>query len=97
MGGRLQLPFLAPSQSAKKLWQSQSLNRRKPRKTLRLPAYGPAMKTALVSRSTAVVLLLLTVSVWVVLILVALHVSGIVLDTLDMIVQLAAISPDPAP
>lgn len=40
------------------------------------------------------ILLLLTVSAWVAIILVALHVSGIVLSTLDMIVELAAISPN---
>jgi hypothetical protein len=55
------------------------------------------MKTTLMSRSIAVILLLLTVSAWVGIILVATHVSGIVLDTLDMIVDLAAISPDAAP
>lgn len=37
--------------------------------------------------------LLLLLAVWVVVILVALHVSAVVLDTLQMIVDLAAMTP----
>jgi len=45
-------------------------------------------------RVTAVVALLLsTVATWAVLIMVAIHVSETVLKTLDMIIELAAISP----
>lgn len=58
-----------------------------------LTSDGSGMKTTLVSRSIAVVLLVLTVSAWAAIILVALHVSAIVLDTLQMIVELAALTP----
>jgi hypothetical protein len=47
------------------------------------------MKTTLMSRCIAVVLLLLTVSVWSFVLWMACHVSLIILQTLEQIVQLA--------
>lgn len=51
------------------------------------------MKTTLIQRVLAVAAPLALLIAWAIVIWVALHVSTIVLDTLDMIVELAAISP----
>lgn len=51
------------------------------------------MKVPSIRPIVAVVLALLTTAAWAILITVAMHVSVIVLDTLEMIVELAAISP----
>jgi hypothetical protein len=51
------------------------------------------MRNARIRPWAVALLALATTSVWSIIILVALHVSTIVLNTLDMIVELAAISP----
>ena len=51
------------------------------------------MRSTHAQRVLAVTAILTLLAAWAVVILVAMHVSEIVLDTLDMIVELAAISP----
>lgn len=93
MGGRLQLPFLAPSQSAQKLWQSQSLNSGKTRKLLSNTRHTGPMKHAAARGWITSFLAVLTLTVWAFIIWMACYVSTIILQTLQQIVDLAAISP----
>lgn len=51
------------------------------------------MRTDRIRQLLAYLVPLVLLIAWAIIILVALHVSEIVLDTLDMIVELAAISP----
>lgn len=60
---------------------------------LSITSHTVPMRTDPLRRILAYVLPLVLLVAWAILILVALHVSEIVLNTLDMIVELAAISP----
>jgi hypothetical protein len=60
---------------------------------LSLTSNTACMRTSALRRLLAFTPALLLLIAWAIVIVVALHVSSIVLNTLDMIVELAAISP----
>jgi hypothetical protein len=75
------------------LWLSQSKNCREPHQSLSLTSHTHHMRTSALRRLLAYLAPIVLLIAWAIIIWIALHVSSIVLSTLDMIVELAAISP----
>jgi hypothetical protein len=74
-------------------WQSQGKKQGKTALVLSLTSHTDHMKTTWIRPTLAAVLSLVLLVAWAAVLWVALTVSTVVLDTLDMIVELAAISP----
>jgi len=93
MGGRLQHPFLAPSHSGKKASAKQRQKSGETPLILSLTSHSVHMKASVLRLLPWLLATLLLGTAWVLVIWCALQVSAVVLDTLEMIVELAAISP----
>lgn len=93
MGGRLQLHFLAPSQSAKKAPAKQGLLSAEPRLNLSHTSHTRHMDT---DKPKAIVLFIIGILMlvgWVLVIWVACEVTTAALHTLQYIVDLAQMDP----
>jgi len=93
MGGRLQLHFLAPSQSAKKPLQSKGLNSGKARNSLSLTCHSGHMETKKPGPIVLWIIGIVLLLGWALVIWVCTIVTHTALETLAYIVDLAQMTP----